>query len=509
MPKALRLFQLTLAAVLTASTLLFVVWSWHWPLVGDASLIHYIGFLIESGMAPYRVVGDMNMPGSFLIEIAAMHVFGPGALAWRVFDFTLLAIAAASFAILTRRAGWFPAIFAAALFALFHGRDGLVQGGQRDLTMAVLLVAGTASLALAIRHKSTAAWAAFGLLAGIALTIKPTAIPLSAAQGIIALYVLRKRGEPLLKPIVAAKLSALIFPAVALVFLIREHAVSAFWANLHHLVPYYASLGHKPLGFLLQHSISPLMPLVITWLMVLALIRPKLDWERILLLSGVVFGLLSYVIQARGFPYYRYPLLAFLLPLMALDFTEALPLPNIHLIERKIAGTLAIIALVVGGLFLGPQSALLVHRYRWWETDFNTSLEQNLNRLGGAQLSGHIQCIDSISGCDTTLYKMRLLSATGILLDFPLFGDAKLPVVQQARTDFRAKVFSDPPPVIIVTSALYVDGPGDYQKLTRWPELTQFLAANYSLDTDWHPTRLQRWWSREEFGPSYRIYVSK
>jgi len=251
------------------------------------------------------------------------------------------------------------------------------------------------------------------------------------------------------------------------------------------------------------------MPLVLIWLAVLALTRPRLDWERSLLVSGVVFGLLSYVLQARGFPYYRYPLLAFLLPLMALDFNEAIPFGQSHLIERKMAAALGIIALTVGGLFLGPQSALLTHRYRWWVMDFNTSLEQNLNRLGGQQLSGHIQCIDSISGCATSLYKMQLLPATGILLDFPLFGDNQLPVVQRARADFRTDVFANPSRVVIVTSALCVDGPGDYQKLVRWPELTTFLAQNYQLDTDWHPTRAQRWWSREEFGPAYKIYVRK
>ena len=509
MSNALRLYRLTLAASLIVSTLLFVLWSRQWPLVGDASLIHYIAFLIQHGMAPYRVVGDMNMPGSFLIEIAAMHLFGPGALAWRIFDFTLLAVAAASFAVMTRRSGWFPAIFAGALFALVHGRDGLVQGGQRDLTMAVLLVAGTAALALAVRHRSTAAMAGFGLLSGLALSIKPTAIPLSLAQLFIAVYVLRKRGTPVAKPIAAAVLGVCIAPAIALVFLIQQQAVAAFWANLHSLVPYYTSLGHKPLSFLLLHSISPLLPLVLIWLAVLAILRPRLDWERALLLTGVAFGLLSYILQARGFPYYRYPLLAFLLPIMALDFTEAMPLPRAATLQRKIIATFAVIAVGVGGLFLAPQSAILIHRYRWWQADFNTTLEQNLNRLGGQSLSGRIQCIDSISGCDTTLYKMQLLPATGILLDFPLFGEDRLPVVQQARTHFREAVFQNPPQVIVVTSALYVDGPGDYQKLTRWPELTAFLAANYTLDTDWHPTRTLRWWSREEFGPSYKIYVRK
>lgn len=509
MSNALRLYRLTLATSLIISALLFVLWSRHWPLVGDASLIHYIGFLIQHGMAPYRVVGDMNMPGSFLIEIAAMHVFGPGALALRIFDLTLLAAATASFAVLTRRSGWFPAIFAGALFALVHGRDGLVQGGQRDLTMAVLLVAGTAALALAVRHRNAAAMAAFGLLAGLALSIKPTAIPLSLSQLLIAIYALRKRQVPLAKPLLSAGLGVVVAPAIALAFLIQQQAVAAFWANLHGLVPYYASLGHKPLGFLLLHSISPLMPLVLIWLAVLALLRPRLDWERALLLTGVAFGLLSYILQARGFPYYRYPLLAFLLPIMALDFTEAMPLPRAATLRRKGVAALAVVALGVGGLFLAPQSAILIHRYRWWEADFNTTLEQNLNRLGGQSLSSHIQCIDSISGCDTTLYKMQLLPATGILLDFPLFGRDDLPVVQQARTHFREAVFQNPPQVIVITSALYVDGPGDYQKLARWPELTTFLDTRYTLDTDWHPTRTLRWWSREEFGPSYKIYVRK
>ena len=461
-------------------------------------------------MAPYRQIGDMNMPGSYLIELAAMKVFGAGPLGWRLYDFGLLTIATGAFFLLTRRAGLFPAVFAGGLFALVHGRDGLAQAGQRDLTMGVLLVAATATLFTGVLRRSWWRMFAFGLLAGLAFTIKPTALPLSLAQYCLAVWVLRRPdprsrkrdvGHP--RPFWFASIGLLAAPLVALAFLLRARALAAFWANLHGLVPYYASLGHKPLGFLLLHSISPLLPLVLIWFAVLAFARPHIDLERGLLLCGVIFGLLSYVVQARGFPYYRYPLLAFLLPLMALDFTDAMG--SFH--RQKAAGTLAIAGLCVGGFFLGPQSAILIHRYRWWESGFSTSLEQNLDRLGGQRLSGRIQCIDSISGCDTTLYRMQLLPATGILLDFPLFGSPQRPVVQQARTEFRDKVFAHPPQVIVVSSALYVDGPGDYQKMPRWPELQAFLARDYRLDTDWKPTHTERWWSREELGPSYRIYV--
>jgi len=30
----------------------FFIWSWHWPLVGDAPSIHYGVFLIRKGWAP-------------------------------------------------------------------------------------------------------------------------------------------------------------------------------------------------------------------------------------------------------------------------------------------------------------------------------------------------------------------------------------------------------------------------------------------------------------------------
>ncbi len=550
-----RLFRVALAASLSVSALLYFAWSWRWPLVGDASLIHYIGWLIERGWAPYRQIGDMNMPGSYLIELAAMHLFGMGDLAWRLFDFTLMGAAGASFFVITRRAGatqadgWLAGLFAACLFILVHGRDGLAEGGQRDLTMAVCLIVATAFLFVAIRRDWQWAAAAFGLFSGVALTIKPTALPLTVAQLLLAGYVLRGRGRQgespnrgWLRPTVAVIVGYLVAPGAALIFLLRERALAAFFANLHGLVLYYSGLGHRPLGFLLLHSISPLLPLVLLWLAVLALRRPcpsmngeragmdwervalgweraALGWERAALGCGALFGLVSYLVQARGFPYYRYTLLAFLLPLMALDFTRAFnaqpvakpsepPVESQSTDLRARAGlVLAVIALSVGGFFLAPQSAVLIHRYRWWETDFIRSLEQNLDTLGGQRLSGHIQCIDTISGCGNVLYRMRLEPADGLLVDFPLFGADDVPFVRQTRERFFAAMNASPPQVLVVTSALYVDGPGDYRKLDRWPAFESFLADDYTLETEWRPSRTARWWSREETPASYRIYV--
>ncbi len=486
--------------------LLFVFWSRHWPLVGDASLIHYICFLMDHGMAPYRDLGDMNMPGAYMIEWTVMHTIGGGELAWRVFDFTLLAAAAIAMFAITLPYDWFAVCFAGAIFILVHGRDGLGQAGQRDLTMAICLLISTAFLFHGVRRNRSWSTALFGLFAGVAATIKPTILPFGAVLLVLAIVTLRRRGQTNYWHAVSASLAFSVGPIIALVFLWRKHAVAAFVDGLFGIVPYYASLGHRPLSFLLLHSISPLLPLVLIWIALIAIQRPRLNWERAALLCGVGFGLISYVVQARGYPYYRYPLLVFLLPLMALDFTVALRTASTKLAPA--IRCLALAGLVTGALIIAPISTFLIHRYET-HADFISSLQLNLEALGGSKLSGHIQCIDSISGCGTTLYKMRLIQSTGVLSDFLLFGPDTTPIVHTTREQFSQAITANPPQVIVVTGWLHIDGPGNYMKLEKWPEFADYLSRNYSLKTDWTPSRPDHWWSRQQWPDGYRIYVLK
>jgi hypothetical protein len=59
----------------------------------------------------------------------------------------------------------------------------------------------------------------------------------------------------------------------------------------------------------------------------------------------------------------------------------------------------------------------------------------------------------------------------------------------------------------VVTSHLHLSGPDHYAKLDRWPAFAAWLAANYTLSTEWSPSRTTRWWSREELPAGYRIYT--
>jgi hypothetical protein len=334
--------------------------------------------------------------------------------------------------------------------------------------------------------------------------IKPTILPFGAVLLALAMFTLRRRGLKVRAHAICASVAFFLGPLVALIFLWHFGAVRTFVDGFSGIVPYYASLGHRPFGFLLQHSVSPFLPLVIIWVVLLTVQRPRVTWERAALFLGVGFGLASYVIQARGFPYYRYPLLVFLLPLMAIDFCAA---------SRAFAGRaglavriLADGGLVTGGLIIALMSTVLISRYET-HADFVSSLEENLEALGGQALSGHVQCVDSISGCGTTLYKMQLVQSTGVLSDFLLFGPETTPVVRATREEFTKGMVSDPPQVIVVSGWLHIDGPGDYQKLARWPEFAEFLETNYSLQTEWRPSRPDHWWSRRVWPDGYRVYV--
>ena len=530
-------FYRLLGLCLVGCALFFFAWSWHWPLVGDASAIHYVAFLIRHGWTPYRDIIDQQFPGAYLIELAGMWIFGMSSLSWRIYDFTLLAFATISFFAVTRSTGalrngvsgspapeqtWMPGLFSACLFILIHGRDGLEQGGQRDFAVAVLLLGATALLFVAVRRNSRLAAAAFGLLSGAAFAIKPTVLPLSFAQLIFACFVYSRRRVRWGPYFASSALGFLIAPAVSIEFLLRERAFGAFFSGFRNVVPYYASLGHRPLSYILVHSVSPVLLIVYIWLVCQIFrftdyqpIRGLQDWERTTLLMSALFGLTDCIMQARALPYYRYPLLSFLLPLMAIDFDRAV---KRGVLNRKLSGigwrqkcttALAVAALAFGGLVVAPQSAILIHRYRWWETDFISSLEQNLTALGGASLSRHILCIDSVSGCVTALYRMKLEPASGIPGDFLLFGPDSAPAVRMVRQRFRDDIFQHPPKVIVVSSHLHLDDAAaeDFRKLDRWPVLTDFLARDYTLATEWHPTRPALWWSRPITPADYRIYV--
>jgi hypothetical protein len=516
---ALRRLQWAFGAVLVALAIAFAALTRHWPMVGDAALLHYSVFLIEHGRAPYRDFADINMPGAYWATAAAMKLPWQPDAAWRMFDLGLVALAGYGYYVIARPYSRFAAIFATAMLLLVHGQDGVQQAGQRDLVIAVLLVLGSAALIEGMRRHEWPYAVPFGLATGLAATIKPTAAPLGLVLlAVVALHQSgwradtgqqvgeRRRGAVL--PWIAAGLGSMcVGPLVMLVWLWRHHALVAWFHLQQILLPYYASLERRPFGFTLSHSISPIAALVVLWLATIALARPR--WptaERLLLAAATVLNLLGLLAQGKALPYQRYPMLAFLLLLISLDLATSLR-------TSGRSRCVAVAGLACGALIIAPLALLRVHRFDARPQEFDNMLAADLDRLGGSRLNGHVQCMDTIQDCLPTLFTLHWLPATNTLSDAVLFGPTdgptEKPAVQLMRQRFLQAADANPPLVIVVVSGSFLDSTSGYSKLAGWPEFASWLAAHYILAVERTPPHMVRWWSRPQPPAGYRLYVSK
>jgi hypothetical protein len=487
-------FKIVLSAYFLVCVGIFVLTTAHWKQVNDPAQLSYLCFLMDHGMAPYRDLLEINMPGIYLVNWSIMHTLGEGSWAWRTFDLSLLGAASWAMIVIARPYDWFAGVFAATLFALYHGRDGAGQAGQRDLIIAVLLLCAYAFLFEFFRQRSGWKIFAFGLCGGFAATIKPMPLPFLLFLLVLAAIHLKSTREPILRPTLYALLGLLIPFAIVGAWVISRHSAGSFWYLLRVELPFYQSLGRVAFPKLLIMAASPsLFALALIALAIAVLKWDAGNWEDKLLVAGIIFGIASFLWQGKGFPYQRYPFFAFLFLWVALQIVTGLR-------ARGAVGILAAtglaFALVLLPLYLRTASRKV------WDSQYIDSLSADLEHLGGSELSGHVQCISMQADCDDALYRMRLVQSTGLFYDYLIFGSPQQQVIRDQREQFWQQFQRNTPRVVVLNSGLYPDISG-YQKLASWPLFQQELATHYSLYDD-------RSFPPAETGErGYRIYVEK
>ena len=480
------------AAVLSVFAVCLVAMAWGtrgWPLVNDAALMRYTVLMLEHHWMPYRDIIDINLPGSYFVSWLALHTLGPSAMAWRVFDLLLLGATGGCMVWITWPYSRFAGGVAAALFALFHARDGAAQLGQRDLVAALLMLA---AVALLVRGRSgKALW--FGLLLGMAATLKPLALLA------LPLVLLERRGRA------AGWLAlwgAVVGPLAVVVWLVRMHALEAFRVTVGTLLPLYAAEGNRGFAYQVKWFMTPSLFGLAMLGTVLALRSPDDAHRRtrVFLLAGFGLGVVYYFAQMKGYPYHRYPPLAFLLLFVSLELAVALG-----------SKTTATRLIAVGGLLF---AAVLAPLYTaralrdQWPVEPMRSLGVDLAKIGPPIRDGDVQCLDTISGCLTELDDLRVVQKTGMLYDEFLFQSQSLETPRQAavvgamRERFLVELKAGPPRAVILTPWLFPSGPDGYAELRRWPSMEAFLADCYVVQAE-------RMFERGPTDPGYRLYVRR
>lgn len=489
----LEYIRLPLAGILVLAAMAIVVLTYRWPLVWDAQVLHYIRFLIDRGYAPYRDIADINMPGAYVLEGWAMHLFGESDLAWRVYDFTLLGLLTLAMIVIARPYDWVAGLFAGVMFSLIHTNNGPWNSVERDEVMTVLTMVGYAFLFEGMRRKKPWLLLGFGFTLGMAGTVKPTVAPLGVLLLAMAVWTLRKRREAVAAYISYAAAGAAIAGGIVLSFLVRYRAIRAFFEIASRLTPYYASLEGGSIWSMVRSALPKVEFVVLPFALAVALFgRNWKNWERWALLLGAAFGAFSYFIQRKGYEYHKYPFTAFALLWMAIELTLAM----------RNAGWMRTVG--VAGLFAGTLYGVPTYLYRVHRLDpvsgFTNSLETDLSSIGRDRLEHQVQCMDLVQGCYTALYHLKLVQSSGLMGDLLLFAVNTSPVVDHYRDAYWNELASNPPSVIVVSNEWFGHLPS-FDKLHQWPRFASYLQDNYQLvisknfDTEAHH--------------AYRIYVRK
>ena len=501
--KRTRKIEIVLPLLLAVCLLRLFVRIISWPLIGDASLLHYTVYLISYGKAPYRELQEINMPGAYFVDWAVMRTLGTGAVAWHVFDISLILSTFVTTLIITLPYDWFAGVFASSLFGMIHARDGITQSGQRDLTIAALMLLSYALVFLALRSGRRLPVFCSGVLASFAILMKPVAIPVAIGILVMSLWELRKRHAPIKAHLILWGAGGLIPLSIMVAWLVRWHSTRAFVDMLQHSVRFHASLGHLGYGTLVAHLTSQTL-LLILGALVLVPVSLKLfkNWEHSALLVGSLTGAFCYLVQGKGYSYQRYPFEIFTLLLVALVLTNAL---------QKAGWPRAVAALTIlyGCFVLAPVSTAKALAYNGAQNDFGKMLQQDLSSLGGSALDGKIQCLDTFAGCLRVLYEMRLVQSTGLMYNKFLFNPDKNGVVAASRERFLNQIRQKPPSVFVVTDQVYPNGHPNLDKTLKWPLLAEELRKNYVVFAERHPTQMQVWEGKPLLPSAYRIYVHK
>jgi hypothetical protein len=480
------------AVLLVALAGLRLLWaSRGWPLVHDATIMHYVAWRILEGATPYRDLFDMNFPAVYVAHIAVLASLGPGDLAFRLFDVALLGATSAGLWAALRSSGAWGGPSAAALFALYHVAGGPWLAGQRELLLCALL-AWSAAGAIALPEASArarprlAGWT--GAALGLAMWVKPHAAllaPFLAGWAWLACPPGTRRRA------LAAVGVGLVLPGIALLVWIGWAGGLPAFADitLGYLIPLYSRLGRTDLLQELAGRDYGLVGLLglLAWTglgavcLALARRRPALA----VLATGLVYGAAHFWVQGRGWEYHFYPLALFAIAVGGAGLGASLA-------TRRPAFTVTlIVALVVtaGALWTKGHRNLAP---AWIEAKM-ARVARVSEALRPLVPAGHtVQVLDTTHGGIHALLRLKARQPSRFLYDFHFHHDVGHPYVGRLRKELMSALRARPPAAVVVFAVGWPAG--GYERLAGFPELQDWLSTGYLLS---------------EEGDGYRLYVGR
>jgi hypothetical protein len=446
-----------------------LVSSLRWPLVHDAPIMHYIAWRIGSGAVPYRDIFDMNLPGTYLIHLAALRAFGAGDAAWRAFDLAWLTATSLALAAFARPWGAAAAAGSAFFFAVYHVSGGAWQAGQRDYFLVVFLVLGALGVARWASGRGLASLAAGGLALGAGLAIKPHAVLFAAALTVVLIAIGVRHGTGVATPLAIFGGALAVVPAAVTAWVAASGGFAA-WRDivLDYLVPYYARLG-RPASWAFHrwHVWIPLAVALVISLAHAARTR-RLGVRHAIAALGVAYGLIHHLGQGKGWEYHLYPLAAFT---GLLAFAELRP----ALAQRRWFGVPLAASLVLVAVLLAQRGVEAASA--GWIRDKAALVSVLTRDLGALGPGDTVQVLDTTDGGLHALLRLGAVQPTRFLYDFHFFHDEEAPAIRALRGELVRDLAAHPPRFVVLFDRGWpVGGP---ERIARFPALARWLEEGY------------------------------
>lgn len=484
------LARLAVCVLATALVGLLAVQVWKsldWPLVQDPPLMHYLGWRMTEGDVPYRDFFDMNFPGTLLLHWGIVKYLGPGDAAWRGFNLAWLALTMLAAGAYLRRLGWVVALGGALLIAVLHLEAGPLHAGQRDFLMIALLLVSAHFVARYCERgcQGLAPLAVAGLVAGACATIKPMAVLFWAGLGLFAALAARRQRRGFWAPLLTVAGAGMVPVAAAVVWLAAIGALPAFCDILfNYLLPLYGREGRLTLTDLADRSVSVRIFLVLLALSVVPYVRMlaarRMDARRGLLLLGLGYGLVHYVLQGKGWIYHQAPQTAFACLLAVSAWSQRGQ--NLPATRRWQLSAAMAAVLLTGAFGLRTYSDYPVRLQR----EKVAQLMQDISpRLRAGQT---VQVLDTTQGGLDALLRLKVRQPTVFIYDFHFYLQPDQPYIQRLRQRFLEQLTANPPQIIVLFKETWPLRM--YERVERFPALAKYLRTQYELAVERDDYRL-------------------
>jgi hypothetical protein len=469
-PRLATLFNLPLA--IAAGWLLWR--SLDWPLVGDATIFHFIAVQFQMGAVPYRDIFDINMPLIYYIHAAVVAIGGMGDVAWRAFDLTAAALMSGLILMLVWPAGRAVAMLAVLMVLVTHFLLGPYSAGQRDFLMSIPALAAALASAKAAEDQEHGRFYLMlvGAFAMTAASIKPSGMLLLLLP--FFARVERDWRAPLWVFLGAAGTGILVFGTLA-----AWGGLGPFITTMQGMMPRYASLGARTVPEISEDVVVWLAPTAgLALAAVLNIFASKPPRVRVMI-GLTLFGLIHLLVQRKGWFYHVYPLGIGLACWGAWSLASLPPW----------RAAVCLLLMATTPVWLAQQQALI--RTRMYQVLHSASamqaaLEDRLPR--GAR----VQVLDSDYGAFLAMARTGMRQATPHIQWFSLvFAE------DSVRHEFLAALEDNPPAAILLTNSQWPH-PHGFDAADRWPKFAALLASRYVLDQ-----------SKNENGIAWRLYLRR